>query len=200
MSVTIYVEGGGDNNDTLIRCRQGFAEYCAKLTPAHRRPKIVACGGRQQTFDRFKTEARINNLGEICVLLVDSEGPVGPDIAPVTFLQTRDRWVLPDSKNFESFLMVQAMEAWLLADRETLAAFYGPDFRTNALPGDPRQIETIPKEDLEPSLVNATRATKSKGAYHKTRHAFTLLALIDPAKVERTSPRAAAFHRFLRSL
>jgi hypothetical protein len=200
VSATIYVEGGGDNKDTLVRCRQGFAEYCAKLAPTNRRPKIVACGGRQQAFDRFRTELRISPATEVCVLLVDSEGPVSTNVAPAAYLQVRDGWIFPDSNNFRSFLMVQAMEAWFLADRETLAAFYGPDFRANALPGDSRQIEPILKEDLEPSLVNATRAIKSKGPYHKTRHAFALLTLIDPAKVGRASPRAADFNEFLRSL
>jgi hypothetical protein len=94
--------------------------------------------------------------------------------------------------------MVQAMEAWFLADRDTLAAYYGQGFRLNALPGDERHIEAISKDDLVPSLEQATSDTKTKGQYHKTRHGFALLALIDPAKVEAGSQYAAVFHRFLR--
>jgi hypothetical protein len=48
VKVKIYVEGGGDNKDTQVRCRQGFAEYCKKLASAERRPQIIACGGREQ--------------------------------------------------------------------------------------------------------------------------------------------------------
>jgi hypothetical protein len=96
--------------------------------------------------------------------------------------------------------MVQAMEAWFMADRSALAEYYGEGFRVRALPSDELHIESIPKDDLEPALVNATRATKTKGEYHKTRHAFALLVAIDPDKVELGSPHAAAFNDFLRSL
>jgi hypothetical protein len=39
----------------------------------------------------------------------------------------------------------------------------------------------------------ATQHTKTKGAYHKTRHGFALLALIDPAKLRQRSLHAARF-------
>lgn len=96
--------------------------------------------------------------------------------------------------------MVQAMEAWFLADRAALMAYYGQGFRINALPGDERHVEAVQKGDLEPSLVKASHSTRTKGDYDKTTHAFALLLEIDPAKVEQGSPHAAAFHRFLRSL
>jgi hypothetical protein len=155
VTVTIYVEGGGDNNDSITRCRQAFAEYCNKLVPANRRPKIVACGSRHQAFKRFRTDAGINAIDHISVLLVDSEGPVAPQTSPAVYLQARDGWQFAPLRNNQLFLMVQAMEAWFLADRMTLTAFYGRDFRTNALRGDERNIETIPKDDLESSLINA---------------------------------------------
>ncbi len=91
--------------------------------------------------------------------------------------------------------MVQAMEAWFLADRAALERFYGTGFRRNSLPGS--EVEAIRKEDLEPSLKRASKET-SKGEYHKTRHGFALLALIDPSKIENSSPNAAALHQFLR--
>lgn len=89
------------------------------------------------------------------------------------------------------------MEAWFLADRAALEQFYGHSFRANSLPGSAANIETIRKEDLEPSLKRASRDT-SKGEYHKTKHGFALLALIDPARVENSSPYAAALHQLLR--
>jgi hypothetical protein len=99
-----------------------------------------------------------------------------------------------------AFLMVQAMEAWFLADREVLAAFYGDGFLANSLPGSPREIESVPKGDLEPALKHASGPTKTKGPYQKVKHGFALLALINPSKVENASPHAASFHRFLRRL
>ena len=93
--------------------------------------------------------------------------------------------------------MVQAMEAWFLADREALKAFYGTGFLAKSLPGTAAAIESIPKIDLEPRLNHAAKPT-SKGEYHKTKHGFALLALIDPSRVEIASPYAAALHQFLR--
>jgi hypothetical protein len=98
------------------------------------------------------------------------------------------------------FLMVQAMEAWLLADRAALARFFGAGFRVQDLRGDERNVEAISKDDLVSCLRNATRDVRTKGAYHKTRRAFDLLAEIDPEKVAVGSIHAAQFHRFLRSL
>ena len=200
VTVTIYVEGGGDSDYTRARCREGFARYCKKIAAPNRRPKIVACGGRQQAFDRFKTAIRLSRGNDQCALLVDSEGPVRPGDSPATYLHDRDGWDFPFLQNHRVFLMVQAMEAWLLADRSALSTYYGTGFRPNALPGDELHIEAIPKNDLEPSLLRATDGTKTKGRYHKTRHAFDLLAEIDFRKVEAGSPHAAAFHIFLRPL
>ena len=85
--------------------------------------------------------------------------------------------------------MVQCMEAWFLADREVVADYYGEGFNRNALPGQ-QDIEQIAKADVARALENATRNTRTKGQYHKTRHGFELLARIDPAKVRRASKHA----------
>lgn len=200
MSVTIYVEGGGkDNHDTRARCKEGFAEYCKKLAPLNRCPRIVVCGGRNDAFHRFEIAIGASRDGDHCALLVDSEGPVQPGKDPAEFLHDCQGWHFPPRQHHRVFFMVQAMEAWLLADRDTLADYYGPGFRANALRGDEHRVETIPKDDLEPSLTQATRDTQ-KGGYHKTRHAYDLLAKIDPQKVESASLRAKDFHDFLRSL
>jgi hypothetical protein len=198
VSVRIYVEGGGDNKDTIKRCKEGFASYCQKLAPPNRRPSIVACGGRQQTFDRFNTAVLDSRAGEICVLLVDAEDRVTAQIPP-EHLRTRDGWDFPVLDHAKVFLMVQAMEAWFLADREALATFYGEGFLAKSLPGSPTNIEAIRKDDLEPRLKHASKPTQ-KGEYHKTKHGFALLALIDPLKVGTGSPHAANLHQFLRGL
>jgi hypothetical protein len=200
VKVKIFVEGGGnDNEDTITRCRQGFGAYCANVAGAKGRPKIVPCGGRGQTFKKFKNEITVSKTGEMCVLLVDSEGPVGLKNA-VTHLSDRDKWNFPPLDYHQVFLMVQAMEAWFLADREALAAFYGGGFLANSLPGSATNVEAILKEDLEPRLKRASAPAKTKGEYHKVRHGFALLALIDPAKVENGSSHAEQFNDFLRSL
>ncbi len=91
------------------------------------------------------------------------------------------------------------MEAWFLADREVLAEYYGDGFLANSLRGSSSNIKAVLKDDLERCLKHASKPT-TKGEYHKTKHGFALLALINPLKVEAGSPNAARFHAFLRSL
>lgn len=199
MSVRVYVEGGGNNKDTLKRCNEGFARYCQKLVPANRNPKIVACGGRQQASDRFKTAVKSSQAGDICALLVDAETPV-TSTTEIEHLRRSDGWIFPSLNGHRVFLMVQAMEAWFLADREALAAFYDGGFLANSLPGSPTNVESIPKDQLEPALKHASNPTKTKGEYHKGKHSFELLARIDPVKVGNASPRAKLFNEFLAGL
>jgi Domain of unknown function (DUF4276) len=199
VKITIYVEGGGKNNpDVRTRCREGFSDYCNKLSPIGRLPQVVVCGSRNEAFKRFNTAVSNIKAGDRCALLVDAEGPVRPGDTPDAHLSVQDRWNFASLPRDRVFLMVQAMEAWFLADRSALVAYYGQGFRPTALPGDELNVEAIRKDDLVPSLVNASRGT-AKGQYHKTRHGFALLARIAPSKVEAGSPHAAAFHRFLRS-
>ena len=89
------------------------------------------------------------------------------------------------------------MEAWFLADKDALAKFYGPDFNSNALPGEPN-VEEIRKTELGRGLRNATRRCSPKGQYHKGRHSFTLLGRIDPEKVMDSSVHAKRFVEALR--
>jgi hypothetical protein len=199
VSVKIYVEGGGYNEDTITRCRQGFAAYCIKAAPGKPRPRIVPCGGRNQTFDKFKAAAQTSKTGDLCVLLVDAEGRVTAS-TPVEYLRSRDKWDFSSLQAHQVFLMVQTMESWFLADRETLATFYDGGFLPNSLPGSATNIEIIRKEDIDLALKKATRKTNTKGEYHKINHGAALLALIDPSKVEIASPHAASFHKFLRGL
>ena len=199
MSVRIYVEGGGNNKDTLKRCNEGFANYCRKLAPENRRPSIVACGGHDQAFKRFKTAVDSSQAGDVCALLVDAEAPVTA-ASVVQHLHDRDGWDFPALGRHEVFLMVQAMEAWFLADREALANFYDGGFLANSLPGNPTNVEAVSKDDLEPTLKHASKPTKTKGEYHKVKHGFALLAIIDPAKVAGASPHAKFLNEFLASL
>jgi len=95
------------------------------------------------------------------VLLVDSEGPV--DNGPKEHLKSRDGWNLPNISVEHYHLMVQMMEAWLVADRDALSRFYGQKFNVNAIPRD-LNVEQIGKQALESALKEATRHT-ANGEY-----------------------------------
>ncbi|MEK8019832.1 MAG: DUF4276 family protein [Candidatus Parabeggiatoa sp.] len=186
VKIHIYVEGGGDQNLTLTKCRRGFSQFFKKVLPSDCQPKIIACGSRMQAYNRFCT-ALVQYPDVFCILLVDSEAPVADESNAWTHLKIRDNWDCPDSATDENaHLMVQCMESWFLADRTTLAKFYGQGFNLNALPKQ-TNIEKISKNDVNQGLDAATRHTKTKGKYHKTRHGFDLLSQIEPSRVRQVS-------------
>ena len=135
--------------------------------------RLVCSGARNAAFDGFRNALQ-NGDDAIVVLLVDAEAPVNG--AARAHLQSRDRWDLGFASDQVVHLMVQTMEAWIVADPDVLAEYYGQSFRKNALP-QTRNLETVAKVTLATSLEQATRATQ-KGAYHKIRHAGDLLKRI----------------------
>ena len=181
------MEGGGDTAATKAALRQGMDGFLRDLKTLARekslRWKLVCCGGRDQAFKRF-SNARINSEASIVVLLVDAEGPVTAE--PRDHLATRDDWRLADASNKHIHLMVQTMEAWIVADHATLQSYYGQGFNTNLLP-KANNLETVAKTRVADALERATRATQ-KGSYHKIRHASDLLVRIDPKTVGQRCP------------
>ena len=153
----------------------------------------MACGPRNQAFDLFRRRHSHPKSSEKCILLVDSETAVAAK-SPWEHLRNRqeDGWKWPeDATDDQCHLMVQCMEAWFIADRETLERFYGNGFRASALPAN-RNSEEALKEDLLQSLVNATRET-TKGGYHKGEVSFQLLEKLVPERVMDASPWAKRF-------
>lgn len=196
MKVIVYVEGGGGERATKARCREGFSELLAKAAPGKQRPRIVASGGRNNTFRDFVTGSKANP-DALVLLLVDAEAPVTA-ADPWSHLQMQEGWrpALVDATD-RAHLMVQVMEAWFLADRSALAAYYGQGFQSKALP-EHTNPEQVDKATLHRALVAATKNSRTKGVYHKTRHGFELLALIAPERVAATSPHAQRFFHVLR--
>lgn len=170
--MVIYVEGGG-GRDMDNRCREGFRGFLARLNlPVQ--PKIVACGSRSDAFDRFCTHLRQPNHGP-CILLVDSETVVSAK-SPWEHVRQRegDGWRRPDEASDEHLhFMAVCMEAWIIADADSLADFYDGNFRRNALPTTV-DLEQVDKDDLLNSLRSATRDTR-KGAYAKGKVSYAAL-------------------------
>ena len=136
---------------------------------------------------------------EFVALLVDSEAPVAEGSGPWQHLKDRDNWDRPaGATDDNAHLMVQCMEAWFLADKCRLAAFFGRGFNRNALPRRP-DIEDTAKMDVLDGLKNATRQCRPKGEYGKGRHSFEILSKIDPCKVTAASPHAGRLVNILRA-
>ena len=190
MKVKVYVEGGGDGRELRAKCRRGFSSFFGKVGLTGRMPKIIACGGRQSAYDKFRVALSSAGEQEYIALLVDSEGPVAEGSGPWLHLSNRDHWAKPNgARDCNAHLMVQCMEAWFLADRDCLANFFGPSFNCNALPGQPN-IEDVAKADVLDGLKKATRQCQPNGKYEKGRHAFEILEQIEPEMVTDASPHA----------
>jgi uncharacterized protein DUF4276 len=180
--IRIYVEGGGDRSDTKAAIREGFSHFLQPLRQLARDRglgwSITACGSRNAAFGSFQT-ARDTHPDAFLVLLVDSEAPVVH--GPWEHLRVRDGWDSREVPDEHCHLMAQAVEAWLIADPEALAGYYGQGFQRNAL-SRRQDVEAIPKQELAQSLDRATQHTQ-KGRYHKIRHCSDLLGRLNQERV-----------------
>lgn len=59
--VKLYVEGGGDSKNLKIQCQEGFRTFLKNIG-LKENPRIVACGGRNNAYERFRTAIKMGNL------------------------------------------------------------------------------------------------------------------------------------------
>lgn len=195
--VKLYVEGGGDVDLLRNQCREGFRRFLEAAGVKGRMPRIVASGSREMAFNNFLTAVAHPRSGELPLLLVDSEAPVADGATVWQHLKTSDGWMRPEAAgDDQAFLMVQCMEAWFLADRETLADFFGKEFNGNTIP-QWKDLEAVGKSQILKALRSATARCERK-PYEKGKVSFDLLGRIDPAKVESVGKHAKALLERLR--
>ena len=200
-SIEIYIEGGGDGADGKRSLRLGFDALLQRQKSAARerglRWKIVMRGSRHKAFDAFRDATSKAAKDEIIALLVDAEGTLS-DTSPkgrVAHLTKRDGWDLTNMASERVHLMVQCMEAWIVADPEILANYYGQDFSRNAL-SSRQDLEDEPNKSLCGGLAQATRRTQ-KGEYKKIQHASDLLQKLRPEQVAARCPCFGLLTRWL---
>ena len=198
--IAIYMEGGGDSASTRAQLRSGMDQFLSELKNLARakamRWKLVPVGGRDQAFKQFLSHPNDPDY-PIRVLLVDAEAAL-TSVDKRSHLRARDGWDLSGVSEDHIHLMVQTMEAWIVADPEALADYYGQRFRRNTLPTR-ANLEEEPKVDCSGRLSEATRPTQ-KGGYQKIGHAADLLALISPDKVRNRCPHAKIMFSVLSQL
>jgi hypothetical protein len=186
-AIRIYCEGGGQSNSTKDLLRKGMNGFLRDLRNIARSNRIrwdlIACGSRESTYEDFVMALK-TFPGAFNVLLVDSDLPVNPP--PWRHLKQNNFWELAEEHDLQCHLMVQAMEAWLIADVEALSKYYGPDFNPNPIPGN-TNVEKIDKNQLARALNDATRKTQ-KGKYDKIKHACEILQKLDVVKVRQAAP------------
>lgn len=203
----IYIEGGGEGKDQLSKCREGFQKLLQATGEFQgRMPRLVACGGREQTFKDFKT-AHKHSGNEFVAMLIDSEDPIAVDTTAWRHLKTRDGWDQPDNATNEQVLfMATCMETWIVADRVALKAHYGADLQESALPvltqaKEPKRseeedvntdlpiattLEQRSRHDIQDALVHATR--NCSNTYKKGNRSFALLAELSFERIKSHVP------------
>ena len=145
------------------------------------------------------TAVRSAKPGDLPLLLVDAEDAVDADHTVWQHLKTHDDWDKPDGTgDDQAFLMVQVMEAWFLADRAMLRAYFGPELSEKHFREWP-SLENVSKQTVYGALEKATAGCKRK-VYAKGRVSFEMLAELDPLKVEMACPHAKALFERLRGL
>lgn len=193
-SIKIFVEGGGETNASgRAELRLAFDTVIGTQKQAARKKRMkwdtVFCGGRSETADEF-AKALKRKDAEFIVLVVDAEDEV-TSVTPshptpaerVKHLEKRDGWTqqLGEATAEHVHLMTRCMEAWVFADGEKVAEFYGKDFKANALPKR-KVLDEEPKPLLYDAIEKATKDTQ-KGSYGKVKHASALLKMVRPSKV-----------------
>jgi hypothetical protein len=200
-AIVIYVEGGGDPKDKDKRqaLRLGFEAFLGDLRRAARDRnmdlRVVPHGGRDETYRAF-VEALEYDRDDLNVLLLDSEASVaGPCWSHIATYRDKN-WPLTADDDSVCHLMVQAMEAWLVADPEALARFYIRGFDATKLPSTDT-IESKSPRELSIALKRATRKTGRPERYHKLRHAPEILRLLNAEKVRAACPHCDRLFQFL---
>ena len=199
MSAYLYVEGGGtgaDSKYSRIRCQEGFHKLLERMGFARRKPRLVACGGRDATFDDF-VFAHTSGKGQFVALWIDSEDALSDLERTWAHLKARDGWAQPSGANDEQVLfMTTCMETWIVADRAVLSDHYGSELQESALP-PLVDLEKRARHDVQDSLTRATRDCSN--AYAKGKRSFEVLAKLTPATLEKHLPSFVRVRRILSS-
>ena len=195
VSVTIYVEGGGDSKELQSRCREGFSKLIKKLGFSGRMPKIVACGARDKAYLRFNTAVTSAKNDEYPILLVDSEDPI--TLGPWDHLKARDKWNRPaGAEDDQAQMMATCMETWIMADRVALRKVFGPCLREGTLI-PVNDLEERSRQELLVALKSATNDCGKSRGYAKGMRSFQILAELNPKSLEQNLPYFCRFWKTL---
>ena len=193
--VVIHFEGAKD-------LREGFVELFGNHIERARQKRIrfdmIAGGSNAETVKDFLRSCR-RNPSDLNVLLIDSEGPASSAAEAIRALRSRSYWdANAATEDGQINFMVQAMEAWFIADPQALASHFGNGFAAGRLL-NPQNAESISPNGLTDSINQALRGIggRRRKKYDKVSDGARLLAKIDEATVRRNCPAFGRLMDFL---
>ena len=200
MSAYIYLEGGASGAGSKYlntRCQEAFHKLLDRMGFTGRKPRLVACGGRDAVYDRFVIQHSQNAVGYVG-MWIDSEEPITNATATWEHLQnvtTVSPWTQPAGTQDEQVLfMTTCMETWVVTDRAALNEHYGSELQETALP-PLVNMESRGRHDIQNSLEHATR--NCGNTYEKGKRSFEIFGKLSPAILEQHLPSFVRVKRIL---
>ena len=213
MKINVIIEGGESTGDT--RLRDAFHEFFRKALKAKlgnnsfNLPHIIAGTSRNEAVNTFIHLSKAP--GAITFLVVDSEGPLPVGVSNLDYVNNKGRmhnplnseYNIPSNLADKIFLMVELMEAWLMADVDALANYYGKGFHEKHI-SVPRKLNQPNEADVESiekprvySMLEAATRESTRGAYesNKADHSFDLIGRRDANKPDRERGEAKYMKR-----
>ena len=176
--VTIHFEG---HSNLRAGFHKLFESHVNHARQRRMRFKLIAGGSRTEAVKDFLRSCR-SQPSNVNILLIDSEGPVPKTASAIQSLRAQNFWdggvaCDDDQINF----MVQAMEAWFIADSRALVEHFGRDFNINVLPS-PQNAESLAPGNLTTAIREGLRHG-GRRRYDKVTDGVKLLQLIDEVRV-----------------
>ena len=175
-----------------------FGEHKERARQNGIRFDMIAGGSNAETVKDFLRSCR-RNPSDLNVLLIDSEGPALSAAEAIRALRSRSYWDANAApEDWQLNFMVQAMEAWFIADPQAMARYFGDGFAAGRLP-NPQNAESVSPNGLTDSINQALRGIggRRRKKYDKARDGARLLALIDEPTVRRNCPAFGRLTDFL---
>ncbi len=202
MNAYIYIEGGAKGEDSKyqrIQCQEAFHKLLSRMGFTGRKPRLVACGGRDSVYDRFCTKHGSSGDHEYIAMWIDSEEPM-TDIenawGHLRQVKTVTPWEKPsDANDHQVLFMTTCMETWIAADRQAMRDRFGTNLQENALP-PLNGLEQRSRQDVQKKIAHATRTGDTP--YKKGKCSFDLLGKLDPSTLKKHLPSFVRVDRILK--
>ena len=176
--VTIHFEG---HSNLRLGFHKLFEPHVNHARQKRIRFNLIAGGSRAEAIKDFLRSCRLQP-SNVNILLIDSEGPIPDTTTAIQSLRAQSFWDgSVDCDDDQVNLMVQAMEAWFIADPQALINHFGQDFSVKALPS-PQNAESVSPSELTIAIRKALR-NSSRRHYDKVTDGTKLLQGVNHVQV-----------------